>query len=346
MPHSDVFRPMLTPDSTEMPSQYHPDLHSRCGHLEPEQRTLFTARDYISGDRFTVRLCRQCSLVRTSPAPEDAEKQRYYPPVYYGDARRYVIPVDFLLNRVRVRHSVQIHEANGNRPGTVLDIGCGRGIILDELRKLGWAVTGTELSDAAARFARAVLQLDVKVGDLRHLHFEEGAFDAVVLWHVLEHVDDPASLLREVHRLVRPGGFVLVAVPNFGSIEAKLTRASWFHLDVPRHVSHFTPETLVRMLEAEQFTSERINYFSLEYDYFSFVQSVLNRLGVHQNSLYELLRAGPAKLLQRKGTRGHARDTIANLILAPFLSLLALLFVPLAAWLGRGATLIVHARKV
>jgi SAM-dependent methyltransferase len=266
--------------------------------------------------------------------------------VYYGDARRYVIPVDFLLNRLQARRGDQIHEANGERAGAVLDIGCGRGLLLDELRKLGWTVAGTEISDAAARFARDVLQLDVKVGDLRHLHFEEGAFDAVVLWHVLEHVDDPTSLLREVHRLVRPGGFVLLAVPNFGSIEAKLSRAGWFHLDVPRHVSHFTPETLVHVLNAERFKVERISYFSPEYDYFSFVQSVLNRLGVYQNSLYELLRARPAKLLQRKGTPGYTRDAIANLALAPFLILLALVFVPLAAWLGRGATMIVSARKV
>jgi 2-polyprenyl-3-methyl-5-hydroxy-6-metoxy-1,4-benzoquinol methylase len=319
---------------------------ARCPHPEPAQLALFTARDYISGDRFNVRLCRQCSLVRTSPAPDDAEKQRYYPPAYYGDGRRYVFPVDHLLNRLQARRSVRIHAANGNRPGRVLDVGCGRGLLLNQLRKLGWTVTGTELSDGAARFARDVLQLDVKVGDLRHLHFERGTFDAVVLWHVLEHVDDPAVLLRDVYRLVRPGGFVLLAVPNFGSIEAKLTRAGWFHLDVPRHVSHFTPETLVRMLEAEGFTSERITYFSPEYDYFSFVQSMLNRLGVHQNSLYELLRAGPAKLLQRKGTRGHASDAITNLALAPLLSLLALVCVPVTAWLGRGATMIVYARKV
>jgi 2-polyprenyl-3-methyl-5-hydroxy-6-metoxy-1,4-benzoquinol methylase len=337
---------MLTPGPAGMQPSHDSPLPSRCEHFEPFQHTLFTARDYISGDCFTVRFCRQCSLVRTSPPPDGEEKDQYYPPEYYGDARRYVFPVDYLLNRLQAKRSVQIHEANGKRADTVLDIGCGRGLLLNQLRRLGWTVTGTELSDGAARFARDVLHLDVKVGDLRSLHFEEGTFDAVVLWHVLEHVHDPASLLHEVNKVVRPGGFVLVAVPNFGSVEAELCKANWFHLDVPRHLSHFTLETLVHMLNAEQFKSERIRYFSPEYDYFSFIQSALNGLGVHQNSLYKLLRAGPAKLLQRRDAQDHKRDVIANLALAPLLGLLALVWVPVTALLGRGATMIVYARKV
>lgn len=334
---------MLTPNPTEAPQ--FPSPQNSCHHPEYGQQTLFTARDYISGDRFAVRQCRRCSLVRTSPAPSHEEKPRYYPPAYYGDARRYIFPIDFLLNRLQRRRSAQIHAANDKRPGSVLDIGCGRGLLLAQLRKLGWTVTGIELSERAAHFARTVMQLDVRVGDVGDLHFEEEAFDAVVLWHVLEHVDDPASLLREVRRLVRPGGLVLIAVPNFGSIESRLSKGNWFHLDVPRHVTHFTPETLVNMLKAEQFKSERITFFSPEYDYFSVIQSALNWLGIHQNSLYELLRAGPAKLLGRKDTSVPAMDAVANLVLAPFLSLLALIFVPFAAWRGRGATIIVYARR-
>jgi SAM-dependent methyltransferase len=227
----------------------------------------------------------------------------------------------------------------------VLDIGCGRGLLLNELRKLGWRVIGTELSDGAARFARESLGLDVRVGGAGRLGLEEGSFDAVVLWHVLELVEDPAHLLHEVARLVRPGGFVLVAVPNFGSIEARLWKAGWFHLDIPRHLSHFTPETLSRMLAAAGFTWERGSYFSPEYDYFSVIQSTLNGTGVQQNSLYELLRAGPAKVLQGRGAGSRKRDVIANLVLAPLLGLVALIWVPIVARLHRGATMAVYARK-
>jgi SAM-dependent methyltransferase len=316
-----------------------------CDHPEQAQRLLFPARDYISGDQFTVRICGVCSLARTNPYPDEAEQARYYPPEYYGDARRYVFLIDYLLSRLQTLRSRQIQAANGGLPGTVLDIGCGRGLLLNQLRKLGWRVMGTELSDGAARFAREVLQLDIKVGDVGRLGLEEGSFDAVVLWHVLEHFEDPTNLLREVARLVRPGGFVLVAVPNFGSIEARLGKAGWFHLDVPRHLSHFTPETLSRMLAAEGFTWERESYFSPEYDYFSVIQSTLNGLGVQQNSLYELLRAGPAKLLRGRNAGRRKRDVMANLVLAPLLGLVAVIWVPTVARMHRGATMAVYARK-
>jgi SAM-dependent methyltransferase len=316
-----------------------------CDHPEPFQQVLFPARDYISGDTFSLVRCGRCMLVRTTPLPLADEKIRFYPPEYYGDARRYVFPVDYLLNRLQARRSRLIHAANGNRPGTVLDIGCGRGLLLSQLRKLGWSVTGTELSDGAARYAREVLHLDVSVGDLESHRFPDMSFDSVVLWHVLEHVENPASLLHEVTRLVRPGGCVLLAVPNFGSVEAQLCKAAWFHLDVPRHLFHFTPETLLRMLTIEGLASERIRYFSPEYDYFSVIQSVLNRSGIRQNSLYELLRAGPAKLLQRRGTVAK-RTVLANLSFAPLLGLLSIITVPLAASLHRGATVIVLVRKM
>jgi 2-polyprenyl-3-methyl-5-hydroxy-6-metoxy-1,4-benzoquinol methylase len=307
---------------------------------------LFPARDYISGDLFQISRCRRCSLVRTLPRPHSAESERYYPSEYYGDDRRYVFPVDYALNLLQARRSRRIHDFNARRAGAVLDVGCGRGLLLHQLRTLGWKVTGTELSNRAARHAREALHLDVHVGELTNLDFEAQSFDAVVLWHVLEHVDNPAVLLHEVSRLLRPDGIVLVAVPNFGSIEGKLWRAHWFHLDVPRHLTHFTPNSLANVLEAERLKTERTSYFSPEYDYFSFIQSALNGVGLRQNSLYDRLRAGPAKLVGRIDRKDGHQNLIAHLILVPLLALLSLFFVPTAGLLGRGATVIVYARKV
>ncbi len=317
-----------------------------CDHPEALQQRLFGARDYISGDSFAVCLCRQCALARTRPQPPAGESDRYYPPEYYADARRYVFPIDDVLNRLQAVRSRRIHQANGGRAGKVLDVGCGRGLLLNQLRQHGWEVKGTELSDRAARFARTALQLDVRVGDLKELKFETADFDAVVLWHVLEHVPDPAALLHEVSRLLRPGGLLLVAAPNFGSAEARYCKDGWFHLDVPRHLSHFTLESLTRMLGAESLVPEQIGYFSPEYDFFSFVQSALNRLGLKHNSLYELLRAGPAKLLRRGERSRTGSPVLANLVLAPLLGVASLVVVPLAVLLRQGATMSVYARKV
>ena len=316
---------------------------ANCRHPESAADALFVARDYITGDEFSIVACRRCALVRTKPVP--ASGDRYYPPSYYGGTGRYVFPVDFLLHRLQATRSRRIHRLNGNRPGRMLDVGCGRGLLLDELRRLGWTVTGTELTDTAARYAREELGLDVKVGDLRTLSFGQESFDAIVLWHVLEHIEVPSSLLWEVHRLLRPGGFLVVAVPNFSSAEARLFRQHWFHLDVPRHLCHFAVDTLCRLLGELGLERERTMYFSPEYDYFSFVQSALNRLGARQNLLYELLRAAPAKLLQPGSQRRDKFNVLANAMLAPALGLVAMAWVPVAARMRQGATVTVVARK-
>lgn len=316
-----------------------------CLHPESVQETLFAARDYISGDEFRLQRCGVCSLLRTIPAPTRDEMMRYYPPAYYGEARRYLFPIDWVLQRLQAGRSRHIRCADADRVGRVLEVGCGQGVLLAHLRSRGWQVIGTELSDEAARFARETLQLDVRVGELTALQLDGGSFESVVLWHVLEHVDDPASLVREVSRLVRPGGTILVSVPNVGSIEARLWKAGWFHLDVPRHLSHFTRHALTRMLEMNGFTIEHVGYFSPEYDFFSFIQSTLNGLGLPQNLLYELLRAGPAKVLRLDSARARRGPAVLSLALAPFLALLSLVVVPLLAALQQGATITLVARK-
>ena len=78
---------------------------------------------------------------------------------------------------------------------------------------------------------------------------EGTTYDAVVLWHVAEHLHAPQGTVRGIARLLRPGGVLLIAVPNFGSPEARIGRAGWFHLDVPRHLVHFTASTLTAILE-------------------------------------------------------------------------------------------------
>ena len=173
--------------------------------------------------------------------------------------------------------------------------GAVAGCCCGEFQKLGWEVSGTELSDSAARYAREMLKFPVHLGRLADLHLPDNCYDAIVLWHVLEHLLDAGDILAEVRRLLRPGGVLLVGVPNFGSIEVRLTRNKWFHLDVPRHVTHFTPASLEHTLSAAGLKIRRTSYFAPEYDCFSFIQSALNLLGFRHNLLYMLLRHKNAK---------------------------------------------------
>ncbi len=225
----------------------------------------------------------------------------------------------------------------------VLDVGCGRGHLLREFRDRGWETLGTELDDASAKFPREALGLSVKVGTLEGLGFGAGAFDAVVLWHVLEHVPEPLAILRKIHRVLRPGGVLLVAVPDFSSWEARWGQAKWFHLDVPRHLQHFRRERLRRLFESAGFKVCAVANLAPKYDFFSWVQTLLNRAGISPNLLYNLLRGQGAKLQQ--AIKPARFSVLLTLLLTPLLSVLSLLWVPLAALLGRSATMAFYLRR-
>ena len=201
---------------------------------------------------------------------------------------------------------------------------------------------GTEFSDDACRFAREKLKLTVRVGALHELNFPAASFDVVVMWHVLEHVSDPRPTVAEVSRILRPGGVFLVGVPNFGSPEARLTKAGWFHLDVPRHLSHHTPASLEAVLNAAGLQPRWRSFLAPEYDTFSFVQSLLNWLGVRQNLLYNWLRGHGAKVMPDGASLG---SLLTTLLLAPLLGLLSLPATLILALAGQGSALTIGAVK-
>jgi len=303
---------------------------------------LFSAVDYIIGERFQVARCRACAQTVTIPVPADIGK--YYPPGYYGDAkgRRFPAAMEWLQEKMYSLRAARVLAKLDRKNPRVLDIGCGRGLLLRAFQQQGGEVLGTEFSDGACRFAREVLKIPVQVGLLHELNFPDQSFDVVVMWHVLEHVSDPRPTLAEVSRILRPGGIFLVGVPDFGSPEARLTQAGWFHLDMPRHLSHHTRGSLEKILQAAGMRPAWVSYLAPEYDCFSFVQSLLNWLGVRPNFLYNWLRGDRAKVIDG----GHYfAPLLATLLLAPVLAVISLPATLLLAMLRRGAALTICAVK-
>jgi SAM-dependent methyltransferase len=312
-----------------------------CPHLIESQRHLFDARDYITDDGFGIERCEDCGIAFTRPPPATTDLEKYYPAEYHGGGTgRFPSPVERLQRSLYRRRATTVEQILG-RKGSVLDIGCGPGFLLREFRDRGWQVHGTEFSERTAAYARNVLQLPISVGS--ELNFQDGSFDAVVMWHVLEHMPDPEGTVSEVTRLLRAGGVFLCAVPNFGSAEARFARDKWFHLDVPRHLNHFTVPALRKLLAAHDFTVQRASFLSVEYDYFSFTQSVLNRLGLRHNLLYNVLRGRQAKVLGE--TAVPAWQKLASLLLGAPIGILSVPITTVAALLRTGATVTVYARK-
>lgn len=151
--------------------------------------------------------------------------------------------------RSRLTRQYEEHEANHMwltrvEPGRLLDVGCGSGSFLKMMRDLSWVVTGVEVDINAVAVAREEFGLNVLQSDLFSAKFEDNFFDAVTLGHVIEHVSDPAALLRECKRVLKPGGKLVITTPNIKSLGHRLFCSDWRGLEPPRHFHIFSNNTL------------------------------------------------------------------------------------------------------
>ncbi len=237
--------------------------------------------DYITGERFSVRQCSRCGLAATDPRV--ANLDRFYPAGYrrYGGATSWFLRV---LYRRRVRQWARRFPTGGS----ALEVGCGDGWMLAMLRDHGWRVLGSERSADAARVAADVNGIPVVSGGLDEIPDGE-RFDLIILFQVLEHLAQPLDMLRRCSALLKPGGVVVVAVPNFASWQARLTGGSWFHLDVPRHQHHFSPEALDAALAMSGLRVIRTTWVSPEHDPYGWFQSLMNKAGIEPNLVTKFL---------------------------------------------------------
>jgi 2-polyprenyl-3-methyl-5-hydroxy-6-metoxy-1,4-benzoquinol methylase len=207
------------------------------------------------GLRFAVVRCGECGLQFTSPRPDVSTIGRFYPAEYRPHHRARVKSrhsrrgkLAVLFGRVSERRGMPWHGR-----GRLLDFGCGGGAYLARMHRQGWTVTGLDASAETAERARSAVGVPVLFGTLPHSDLSPESFDVVTMWGSLEHVHDPLAVLTAARRLLAPGGRLFVAVPNIDSTAFRWFGAAWFGLDLPRHLTHFTPATLRRMLERADF---------------------------------------------------------------------------------------------
>lgn len=295
----------------------------------------------IEGLASPLVVCGGCGLGWLEPTPSPQEVASFYPEAYYGgDSAKFQPLIERLVRIVGARH-IRFLCADLSPGARVLDIGCGRGVLLAELADRGFETHGVEHTEAAARNAdpRAHIRIAPELADAG---YPAEYFDKVIIWHVLEHLRNPRATIEEVRRILRPGGRLIAALPNFGSAQARWAGAAWFHLDPPRHLYHFPLSVLRLLLENAGFMVESEHHMSLRQNPFGWIQSALNRTrSLPRNGLYTLLH----ERFPGKAAPFNARTRfclwLGMIVGAPF-AIAATLF---EAALRTGATVHVVARR-
>ena len=235
---------------------------------------LYHAKDHlVSGKEFTVRKCNACGMGWTVDPPSESEAGTYYvSEEYISHTDRKQSASDYLYHLARRimlgRKKSLVNSVTGKSTGALVDIGSGTGYFPAYMQKRGWQATGVEISEAARKYSADRFGLKaISPSDVKDL--PSASADCITLWHVLEHLYQPDGWFAEISRILKEDGRCIVALPNFSSTDAGWFGNRWAALDVPRHLWHFTPDSLRILAERNGFECERIFPLPLDLFYIS-----------------------------------------------------------------------------
>ncbi len=274
--------------------------------------------------RYELARCSACGTAVTQGPPPGP--QHYETGVYAPGPPRAAGVLRLLQRRLDAQPARLLRQAGVAPGGRVLDAGAGRGRLVESLVAAGFEATGI---DPAPRSTSPRVR-QATIGE-----HSDSRLDAAVLWHVLEHLEDPLAALSRVAGWLRPGGVVLVAVPNLGSVQAGVAGDAWLHLDVPRHRVHFTAHGLRALFGRAGVEPGPVDHMVWEHNPTAMWMGLLSRAGMTPGFPFHLLK---------RNVPARPRDLAllaAGLPLAP----VAVGLEALAAADGRGGTVAAIARR-
>lgn len=255
---------------------------------------VFTAKDYtVSKETFAIWQCNKCTLRFTQDLPGAENIGKYYQSnayISHSDTKQGIIN--------RLYHSVRnvtlkqkrklVQKATGLQKGILLDIGAGTGAFASEMKNAAWNVSALEPDEAARNIAKKKHGLLLQLSDdLFTLSAE--TFDAITLWHVLEHVHQLHDYLQTFQKILKPNGRLMIAVPNYTSFDATYYKECWAAYDVPRHLYHFSPASMKQLLASHNF--ELIQLKPMPFDAY-YVSMLSEQYKWGKNKLVNAFRVG------------------------------------------------------
>ncbi len=234
-------------------------------------KNVLSARDHtVSQEVFAIAECGTCSLRFTWDVPDAASITPYYKSEDYishtntskGLINRLYL---FVRKRTMTGKRKKIQRATGMKTGALLDVGSGVGTFVNEMKQYSWQVTGLEPDADARAVAKQLYHIDL--ADINQLYqLPANSFDAITLWHVLEHVHELKACVQQLKLLLKENGKLFIAVPNYTAKDAAIYKEFWAAYDVPRHLYHFSPRSMQVLMETNGLKVEQ--YLLMWYDSF------------------------------------------------------------------------------
>ena len=212
-----------------------------------------SARDHtVSGETFSIFHCNNCSLRFTQDVPDASAIAAYYQSeAYISHSNTSAGLISRLYQTVRKRTLVSkrklIEGSTRKSSGNLLDVGSGTGAFVHEMNQRGWKVTGLEPDAGAREKGRQLFGVELKETN-GFYSLPPVSFDVITMWHVLEHVHDLNGYVAQLRQLLKEDGRLFIAVPNYTSRDAAIYGEHWAAWDVPRHLYHFSPQAMQRLM--------------------------------------------------------------------------------------------------
>ena len=229
---------------------------------------VFTGHDLLHAlpGEYSVVKCCSCGLMRTNPRPTPDTIGFYYPDNYGPYLGTQVLQSKgasvikkLLKPLINLIFNNNAQKVPSLAPGRMLELGCASGSYLHQMAEQGWQVQGIEYSEKAAK-AAAKLGYKVHVGPLETAPNPDAQFDLIVGWMVLEHLHDPIGCLQKLRGWMKPGGYLVLSVPNVNSIDFRVFKKYCYANHLPNHLFHFTPHTLSDVLQATGWKLEKVHH--------------------------------------------------------------------------------------
>lgn len=238
-----------------------------------KQKHFLTVKDNsVSKETFELLYDDTLDLLITSPQPSAENLGKYYESedyISHTDGKRSIFEKAYhFIKNIALKNKLSLISSLQQSKGSLLDIGAGTGDFLFVAKNNGWNAVGIEPSEKAKSIAQSKgVELKSSLSD-----FDDNSFDIITMWHVLEHVPDLEYQIKELKRLVKPNGSIIIAVPNFKSFDATYYKEFWAAYDVPRHLWHFSKTAIKKLFTKEDL--ELVQILPMKFD--SFYVSLLS----------------------------------------------------------------------